>query len=44
MHYPAVAFAIDPSKPTIVTPHGEAIGQRDALSAGDIAAVAAIYP
>jgi hypothetical protein len=44
MHYPAVAFAIDPSQPTIVTPHGEAIGQRTKLSDGDIAAVKAIYP
>ena len=44
MHYPANAFTIDTSKPTIITAHGEAIGQRDGLSAGDIAAVAAIYP
>ena len=44
MHYPRTAFAIDPSKPTVVTPAGQPIGQREALSAGDIAAVAAIYP
>lgn len=44
MHYPRTAFAIDPKQPTIVTPHGEAIGQRDGLSPGDIAAVAKIYP
>ena len=43
MHYPTNAFALDPAKPTIVTPHGEPIGQRTGLSAGDIAAVAAIY-
>jgi hypothetical protein len=43
MHYPRNAFAIDPSKPTLVTKNGEAIGQREALSAGDIAAVVAIY-
>lgn len=44
MHYPRTAFAIDSSQPTIVTPNGEPIGQRDVLSAGDIAAVAKIYP
>lgn len=44
MHYPANAFALDSSQPTIVTPHGEPIGQRDGLSAGDIAAVRVIYP
>lgn len=43
MHYPAFAFALDPSKPTIITPHGEAIGQRVALSDGDIAAVKEVY-
>ena len=43
MHYPAFAFARDPSKPTIITKHGEAIGQRIALSAGDIAAIKKIY-
>jgi hypothetical protein len=43
MHYPKIAFAIDPAKPTIVTLHGEEIGQREALSAGDIAAVTEMY-
>jgi len=43
MHYPRTAFAIDTSKPTLVTLHGEPIGQREALSKGDIAAVTAIY-
>jgi hypothetical protein len=44
MHYPANAFAIDPDRPTLVTRHGELIGQRVGLSGGDIAAVRAIYP
>lgn len=44
MHYPQDAFAVDLSKPTIVTLHNEAIGQREALSAGDIAAIQALYP
>jgi hypothetical protein len=44
MHYPANAFAIDPAKPTIVTPDGEEIGQRTGLSSGDIATVAKLYP
>ena len=43
MHYPREAFALDPGRPTLVTPHGEAIGQRLGLSAGDIAAVAEMY-
>jgi hypothetical protein len=43
MHYPKIAFAIDQNKPTIVTLHGEEIGQREALSAGDIAAVTEMY-
>jgi hypothetical protein len=43
MHYPREAFALDPNQPTIVTPHGEAVGQRQALSPGDIAAVAEMY-
>jgi hypothetical protein len=43
MHYPKDAFAKDLSKPTIVTPTGEPIGQRAGLSPGDIAAVTAIY-
>jgi hypothetical protein len=44
MHYPRIAFAIDQSQPTIITPNGEAIGQRDHLSPGDIQAVRSIYP
>jgi endonuclease G len=44
MHYPANAFAKNPALPTIKTPNGQAIGQRAGLSAGDIAAVAAMYP
>ena len=46
MHYPRNAFAINPSIDTI-TPKPNAsiqIGQREALSAGDIAAINAIYP
>jgi hypothetical protein len=46
MHYPRNAFAINPSIDTI-TPKPNAsvqIGQRTALSAGDIAAINAIYP
>lgn len=42
MHYPANAFAINPSQPTIIAP--QPIGQRSGLSAGDIAAVNRIYP
>lgn len=43
MHYPKDAFSIDGSD-TIVPKNGAAIGQRDGLSAGDIAAVAVLYP
>ena len=43
MHYSAFAFALDTSKPTITARNGAAIGQREALSAGDIAAVKEIY-
>ena len=43
MHYSAFAFALDQSKPTIITPNGEPIGQRVALSDGDVAAVKAVY-
>ena len=32
MHYPANAFAIDPTKPTIIVPEGITIGQRDFMS------------
>jgi hypothetical protein len=43
MHYPAFAFAKDPSKPTIIVPPGVKIGQRERLSTDDIAAVNKIY-
>lgn len=43
MHYSAFGFALDQSKPTIITPHGEEIGQRNGLSNGDIEAVNALY-
>ena len=45
MHYPAVCFEIDPADPVITTlqPPGAAIGQRDGLSPGDIAAVEEMY-
>jgi len=43
MHYSANAFAKDPTQPTIVTPNGQKIGQRDALSAGDLATVKKLY-
>jgi hypothetical protein len=46
MHYPRNAFAINPNIDTI-TPKPNAnvqIGQRNGLSAGDIAAINAIYP
>lgn len=32
MHYGAYAFAVDPTIPTIITPNGEAIGQRVGFS------------
>jgi hypothetical protein len=44
MHYPAYAFAIDRSKPTIIAPQGITIGQRRGLSSGDIRTVNTIYP
>lgn len=47
MHYPADAFAVTPNSRTIVPlkplPPGTVMGQRVALSAGDIAAVEALY-
>jgi hypothetical protein len=47
MHYPANAFAVTPNSQTIVPikplPAGVVMGQREALSAGDIAAVEALY-
>lgn len=41
MHYPAVAFPIDPNKPPIVAP--QPIGQRNGLSLGDVDTVRSIY-
>src|SRR5215217_4131626 len=41
MHYGAFAFALDPAQPTIIAP--QPIGQRNALSLGDILAVATMY-
>jgi astacin len=41
MHYGEFDFAIDPTIPTIVTPQD--VGQRNGLSAGDIAAIRRIY-
>ena len=43
MHYPAFAFAKDPNKPTIITKNTSNIGQRTALSSGDIATANSIY-
>jgi astacin len=43
MHYSAYGFALNPNKPTIITPNGEKIGQRDGLSDGDIEAVNTLY-
>jgi hypothetical protein len=43
MHYPPTAFSIN-KKDTIVTKHGESIGQRVGMSAGDIAAIRMLYP
>lgn len=43
MHYPATAFSVDGSV-TIQTIDGQAIGQREGLSSGDIAAIANLYP
>jgi Astacin (Peptidase family M12A) len=43
MHYPATAFSKN-GQPTIIPVGGQAIGQRQGLSAGDIAAVKEIYP
>jgi hypothetical protein len=45
MHYPRRAFSKEPATlDTIVPQGGQAIGQRDGLSAGDIAAIRAMYP
>jgi hypothetical protein len=47
MHYPSVAFPIDPTCPVITPlqplPAGVVMGQRVALSPGDIAAVEEMY-
>ena len=43
MHYHSTAFSSN-GQPTIATLGGEQIGQRNGLSAGDIAAVRAMYP
>jgi hypothetical protein len=44
MHYPANSFSVN-GQPTIETiPAGIPIGQRSALSAGDIAAITRLYP
>jgi hypothetical protein len=43
MHYPAKAFSIN-GQDTIRTKDGQSIGQRNGLSAGDIAAIKNIYP
>jgi hypothetical protein len=43
MHYPRTAFSSN-GQDTIVPVGGQAIGQRAGLSAGDIAAVRAMYP
>lgn len=43
MHYGPTAFSRN-GQPTIVPLGGQAIGQRNGLSAGDIAAVRAMYP
>jgi hypothetical protein len=45
MHYGAFFFAINPNIPTITTiPAGIPIGQRDGMSATDIASVNKMYP
>lgn len=47
MHYPVGAFPIDPAFPVITAlkplPAGVTMGQRDKLSAGDLAAVETMY-
>ena len=43
MHYPRTAFSVN-GQDTIVPVGGQAIGQRTGLSAGDVAAVRALYP
>ncbi len=44
MHYPPQAFALDPTRPTIIVPAGKGpVGQRTALSEGDVNAATALY-
>src|SRR5215212_2110688 len=43
MHYPATAFSVN-GQPTIRVRGGQPIGQRNGLSAGDIAAMKLMYP
>jgi len=43
MHYPTWAFSHN-NQPTIETLNGEAIGQRDSLSDGDVQAINFMYP
>jgi hypothetical protein len=43
MHYPATAFSIN-GQPTIRARGGQPIGQRNGLSAGDIAGIKLAYP
>jgi len=43
MHYPRDAFSVN-GKDTITTKTGQPIGQRNGLSAGDIAAMKLLYP
>lgn len=45
MHYGAFFFAIDNTIPTITTiPPGQSIGQRNGMSARDIATINKMYP
>lgn len=45
MHYPMVAFALDPRRPTLKPRRdGVSIGQRNGPSPGDLAAVNVLYP
>ena len=43
MHYGPKDFAIDRSKPTIITKHNEKIGQRKGASAQDILEIRKLY-
>ena len=44
MHYPGNAFAVDPNLPTMDARGNQPIGQREALSAGDVATLRTLYP